>query len=112
MSLVTKSTFGRALGAAVLLALAAVPAVQAFEFAGGRGSGLFENRGRIGTRLCLLTDSSLRSLLASQGYTNIYLTHDNRGIRESDATKDGWVYLLTIRSCTGEILAVRRLRKA
>jgi hypothetical protein len=97
-----------ALGAA---AIGAVPAQAAgphmsFGFGFGMGDRHFRT-------FCLpRTDYQIRRAVASAGYHNIYLNSPiNRRI-EVRATKGGWVYLLEVSICTGEILDRQRLRHA
>jgi hypothetical protein len=98
----------RGLGAVLLAGLAlgaAAPAsAQPYPF--------FSDTYRPTFQLCLLTETQLRSQIAAHGYSRVKMTPDNRGWREVEAVRDGWKYLLTVRSCTGQIVEARRLGRA
>lgn len=62
--------------------------------------------------LICLTDHQIRQNLARAGYTHIYLNAANGPHREARVTRGAWVYLVEMYSCTGEIYAIRRLRRS
>lgn len=109
------SRFAIPLGALALVAgLAAFGSPAQAQGWGGFGFGFGwdnDNRSR-GFQLCILTENELRRTIRNAGYTNVTMAPNNRGLTEARGTQGGWVYLLTVRSCTGEILERRRLRPA
>jgi hypothetical protein len=99
------------LALALGLTATALPAhAQGFGFGFGFGWG-DDNRIRVPT-LCILTEGQVRQAIRDQGYSNVFMAPNNRGLIEARATQGRWVYLLTVRACTGEILERRRLRPA
>ncbi|SFZ82666.1 hypothetical protein SAMN02983003_1208 [Devosia enhydra] len=100
-----------ALALAGVVALGAALPAQAQGFSFGFGWDRDDGRIRV-PQLCLLTDASVRQAIRDQGYANVTMAPNNRGLIEARGTRGGWVYLLTVRACTGDILEVRRLRPA
>jgi hypothetical protein len=99
-------------GAAVVLGLTLPAAAQGFS---ARAQGMFfgfggdeEIRPR---RLCLPTDSGLRTAIAEQGYEDIYLNVPVGRLLQARASRDEWVYLLTVDVCTGDVVERERLRR-
>ena len=99
-----------AAGLAVMIAFGAAAPAQAQSFGFGFGWG-DDNRIRV-PQICLLTEASVRQAIRDQGYSNVTMAPNNRGLIEARGTQGRWVYLLTVRACTGDVLERRRLRPA
>lgn len=59
-----------------------------------------------------MTDYQIRQLVRKAGYSNIYLNVKNDDRIQVRASRDGWVYLLTVNTCTGRIIDRDRLRRS
>jgi hypothetical protein len=63
--------------------------------------------------ICIeLTDHRIRTIMAERGFTDIYLNSRIKREIQVKATMDGWVWLMEVSVCTGEILETRQLRPA
>lgn len=58
-----------------------------------------------------LTDYAIRKAVKAKGYSNIYLNVRNERRIQVRASRDGWVYLLNVNTCTGSIVDRERLRR-
>ena len=103
--------------AAILLALAAIPATPAPVLAQSLGFGVGfgfqdddDHRLRF-PRLCILTDRGLRNAIADQGYEDIYLNVPVGRYVQARASRGSWVYLLKVNACTGTVVERQRLRR-
>jgi hypothetical protein len=61
-------------------------------------------------RPCILTDQGLRNAIADAGYHDIFLNAPIGRHVQARATRGGWVYLLRVNICSGEIVDRERLR--
>ena len=91
----------------VMLAASAIPAAAAPPMVG-----LDFGKHRWRTICIELTDHRIRQVMAERGFTNIYLNSRIKREIQVKATMDGWVYLMEVSVCTGEILETRQLRPA
>lgn len=98
---------GILLGAASLAAIPAQAAGPSFGF--GFGFGNRHDEGWV--PFCVeMTDYQIRRSVAEHGYDHVYLNvrmHHHIQVR---ASKGGWVYLLEVSTCTGDLLDIQRLR--
>jgi hypothetical protein len=83
-----------------------------------RAQGMFFGFGHEGgeeevlpTRPCLPTDSSIRTAIADEGYDDIFLNVPIGRLLQARASRDEWVYLLTVDVCTGDVVEAERLRR-
>ncbi len=91
------------------LSASALPAAAA-QFQFGFGTDGFGFRRPL---ICIeLTDHQIRNAVEAQGYHNIYLNVANDRRIQVRATRDKWVYLLKVSTCTGAILDRERLRRS
>jgi hypothetical protein len=101
--------------AAILMALAALPAMPAPALAQSFGFGFGfhydDDRPVRFPRLCILTDRGLRDAIEDQGYENIYLNVPIGRYVQARASRGNWVYLLKVNACTGTIVDRERLRR-
>ena len=98
-----------AVGGAVVTAVPA-QAASLHYMAPGFGLGLSYPH-RINPLLCY-TDYQVRQALSRQGFSRIYLNAANGRFIEARATRGRWVYLIEFNRCSGNIVDVRRLRRA
>ena len=66
---------------------------------------------RINPLLCY-TDYQVRQALSRQGFSRIYLNAANGRFIQARATRGRWVYLIEFNRCSGNIVDLRRLRRA
>jgi hypothetical protein len=103
-----------ALGAMLAAGVAVPAAAQGFS---AKAQGMFFGFGddgeaeRTSRRLCLPTDAGLRTAIADQGYEDIYLNVPVGRLLQARASRDEWVYLLTVDVCTGDVVERERLRR-
>ena len=106
-------SFAVVLGAAVVAGGLSPASAQGFSAkAHGMFFGFGDDEGDEATprRLCLPTDSSIRRAIADEGYEDIYLNVPVGRLLQARATRDDWVYLLTVDACTGDVVERERLR--
>jgi hypothetical protein len=62
--------------------------------------------------ICIeLTDYQIRTAIKARGYDNVYLNVRSDRRIQVRATRNGWVYLLSVNTCTGSVVDRHRLRR-
>lgn len=109
-SILRTAALSIALGAS---AFAALPVQAAGVHMGfGFGDDFFKRQFLREACFVEMSDYAVRQEIIRHGYTNVALNVRNEHKIQVRGTKGGWVYLLTVGTCTGAILETRKLRKA